>query len=530
MDVSFERSMNHNYMILSCCDFFGSGTQTTNDFRIKMLLENNIQGLLPVTHRIVNGESRYYYEINSLQSLERLYHKNEIKDDELRKILKGCVNLFECLDEYLLDGSQIIIKPEFIYMNVETLEPYFVCYPDYEEDARNAFMEFVDLLLTKIDHNDEKAVMLGYQIYKYTRNPNYVMGEILNIMGREEAKLRKAQEYSREIPQYGTALNMASNVNSVHSNMTSTQTPNFFSESYNTSPCERPLYNISNDDDFTKKSDKKQKKKLNNLINFKKSSKTKTEENTQEVAKTSITKTNSLTEKLKSKRNNTKDDNNTPKPTTTKGEKGYILGIIVCSLIALCSGGLIAGVKAMGATFNQDIELYIYGAFAMSIAAAALFATCIIKGRRHKKEITALQSDTATTEFAPYTPTPQSQIQQSTIPIMPQETTETEFLDLDTTESRILIGFVNGSEVRIPLDRLPLTVGKKSGISDIILDDQSVSRMHARFEEHNGKVCVCDLNSTNGTLRNGEMIDMNRFIALEVGDKLKIGKSCFTYC
>jgi pSer/pThr/pTyr-binding forkhead associated (FHA) protein len=54
--------------------------------------------------------------------------------------------------------------------------------------------------------------------------------------------------------------------------------------------------------------------------------------------------------------------------------------------------------------------------------------------------------------------------------------------------------------------------------------------MHARFEEHNGKVCVCDLNSTNGTLRNGEMIDMNRFIALEVGDKLKIGKSCFTYC
>jgi pSer/pThr/pTyr-binding forkhead associated (FHA) protein len=113
---------------------------------------------------------------------------------------------------------------------------------------------------------------------------------------------------------------------------------------------------------------------------------------------------------------------------------------------------------------------------------------------------------------------------------MPQETTETEFLDLDTTESRILIGFVNGSEVRIPLDRLPLTVGKKSGISDIILDDQSVSRMHARFEEHNGKVCVCDLNSTNGTLRNGEMIDMNRFIALEVGDKLKIGKSCFTYC
>jgi len=28
-------------------------------------------------------------------------------------------------------------------------------------------MEFIDELLTKIDHTDERAVMLGYQIYRY---------------------------------------------------------------------------------------------------------------------------------------------------------------------------------------------------------------------------------------------------------------------------------------------------------------------------------------------------------------------------
>lgn len=77
-DISFERSMNHNYMILHKCDFFGKGANRTADYRTRMLLENRIPGLLPVTHRLSNGESRYYYEINSLQSLDRVYDKMKL--------------------------------------------------------------------------------------------------------------------------------------------------------------------------------------------------------------------------------------------------------------------------------------------------------------------------------------------------------------------------------------------------------------------------------------------------------------------
>lgn len=43
-------------------------------------------------------------------------------------------------------------------------------------------MEFIDELLTRIDHTDERAVMLGYQVYRYTRNPNYVISEIGAMM------------------------------------------------------------------------------------------------------------------------------------------------------------------------------------------------------------------------------------------------------------------------------------------------------------------------------------------------------------
>ncbi|MDE7208046.1 MAG: FHA domain-containing protein, partial [Lachnospiraceae bacterium] len=107
---------------------------------------------------------------------------------------------------------------------------------------------------------------------------------------------------------------------------------------------------------------------------------------------------------------------------------------------------------------------------------------------------------------------------------------ETVCLGSGVVEERVLRGRVNGREVNVPLDCLPLTVGKLGGVSDFIINDNAVSKMHARFEEHEGKVCVCDLNSTNGTVRNGEMIAINTPVPLEHGDTLRLGRSCFTYC
>jgi pSer/pThr/pTyr-binding forkhead associated (FHA) protein len=62
------------------------------------------------------------------------------------------------------------------------------------------------------------------------------------------------------------------------------------------------------------------------------------------------------------------------------------------------------------------------------------------------------------------------------------------------------------------------------------VDDNAVSKMHARFEELDGRIFISDLNSTNGTVRNGTMLDMNRPVVLEPGDRLRFGRSSFTYC
>ncbi|MGC4117319.1 MAG: GGDEF domain-containing protein [Myxococcales bacterium] len=72
------------------------------------------------------------------------------------------------------------------------------------------------------------------------------------------------------------------------------------------------------------------------------------------------------------------------------------------------------------------------------------------------------------------------------------------------------------------LDRPEMTIGR-SGDADIMLDDEGVSRRHAKIVVRaDGSVQLVDLNSTNGTFNNGDKIDVS---ALHDGDKIQIGSA-----
>ena len=62
---------------------------------------------------------------------------------------------------------------------------------------------------------------------------------------------------------------------------------------------------------------------------------------------------------------------------------------------------------------------------------------------------------------------------------------------------------MKSNNYHIPLQKLPITVGKMAGAVDLVLNDQSVSRLHARISRDGNRFFITDLNSTNGTFRNG---------------------------
>jgi hypothetical protein len=67
-------------------------------------------------------------------------------------------------------------------------------------------------------------------------------------------------------------------------------------------------------------------------------------------------------------------------------------------------------------------------------------------------------------------------------------------------------------------------VGKMKGEADIVLDDASISRMHARITKREGKYYLEDLNSTNGTYKNGIRLQPYEEKELEEGDDVRFGR------
>jgi FOG: FHA domain len=73
------------------------------------------------------------------------------------------------------------------------------------------------------------------------------------------------------------------------------------------------------------------------------------------------------------------------------------------------------------------------------------------------------------------------------------------------------------------LDKDAFSIGKKKEEVDLVLDDMSVSRMHARIIKQGEEVYLEDLNSTNGTFKNGLRLEPYERRKLETEDEIKCG-------
>ena len=72
---------------------------------------------------------------------------------------------------------------------------------------------------------------------------------------------------------------------------------------------------------------------------------------------------------------------------------------------------------------------------------------------------------------------------------------------------------------------LPVTIGRESD-SDVQLNDDRVSRAHAKLQDHAGRVILTDLASTNGTRVNGHPIQMR---VMQDGDVIVIGRCVLVF-
>lgn len=101
-----------------------------------------------------------------------------------------------------------------------------------------------------------------------------------------------------------------------------------------------------------------------------------------------------------------------------------------------------------------------------------------------------------------------------TIYIPEAASTKSEVKKLYSQEGKILVQLGEGS----------LTIGKISDEADLIFDDLSISRIHARIIKEGNDYYLEDLNATNGTFKNGLRLKPYEKRILQEEDEITLGK------
>src|SRR6266478_6629641 len=94
---------------------------------------------------------------------------------------------------------------------------------------------------------------------------------------------------------------------------------------------------------------------------------------------------------------------------------------------------------------------------------------------------------------------------------------------METVTFQVLDGIDRGRVFRnlVP----PVTIGREEG-NILRLNDERVSRFHAKVQQDNGDIILTDLESTNGTRVNGNVVQIRR---LRPGDRIGVGRSLLLF-
>ena len=75
----------------------------------------------------------------------------------------------------------------------------------------------------------------------------------------------------------------------------------------------------------------------------------------------------------------------------------------------------------------------------------------------------------------------------------------------------------------------PFIIGKHEELVDYVLNRSTVSRLHVRIDREGEEYRITDLNSTNGTMVGGRLLEANETAGICTGDEICIADLYFTF-
>ncbi len=157
------------------------------DYQMRMLGINEIEGILPVRGRGMDGSSCYDYDVSGKISLKAMYERGKIKGRDIHSFLTRLTKVMQETEKYLLNVHCLLMAPEYIFFEDEQF--YFCYYPPSDKDFWKEFHLLTEYFVKQADYEDKECVRMTMLLHKETMKENYDLGKLV-----EECLQKKEEE------------------------------------------------------------------------------------------------------------------------------------------------------------------------------------------------------------------------------------------------------------------------------------------------------------------------------------------------
>lgn len=115
----------------------------------------------------------------------------------MERLLRQLQMTRENMTGYLLTESCLLLKPEFVFMDMESGEFFFLYFP-YETEE-NYMLSFMEFLTDKVDVEDKEAVDICYKILQLLEKEQFVLDEVLQWFEEDYCGMEKDRQKTEPI-------------------------------------------------------------------------------------------------------------------------------------------------------------------------------------------------------------------------------------------------------------------------------------------------------------------------------------------
>lgn len=193
-ESEYSRGMNSSYLLVTLDA--GSGEDRDS---IEMFRYNKIPYFLTFKWRIKDAKQMFSYDITGKRSLDQVLESGDMGFELLQSILNALDQACVQTVGYMLSEDNILLKPEYIFIENGTMKTYYSYLPGNEQKLHCQFQGLMEYLLQHINHKDEQAVQLAYGVYQRVAEEEDSLHQVLEAVRKGQVLLERPK--IRRMPQ-----------------------------------------------------------------------------------------------------------------------------------------------------------------------------------------------------------------------------------------------------------------------------------------------------------------------------------------